>query len=103
MMAAVSPRPRILVVDDETGPRESLRMLLKPLYEIRMADSARAALEVLGELSTRIQILFFTHLERDLALSADAVPASLRFEHRLGAPVLVPAASAGRRARRAER
>jgi len=49
MTAPTPPRPRILVVDDETGPRESLRMLLKPLYEIRMADSARAALEVLGD------------------------------------------------------
>ena len=64
---------------------------------------AWAALEVLGELSTRIQILFFTHLERDLVLSAEAVPRSRRIEHRLGAPALVPAASASRRSRHAER
>jgi PAS domain S-box-containing protein len=37
--------PRILVVDDELGPRESLRMLLKPAYQIQTADSGRAALE----------------------------------------------------------
>ncbi|HEX9820407.1 MAG TPA: response regulator [Methylomirabilota bacterium] len=36
--------PRILVVDDELGPRESLRMLLKPSYQIQTADSGRAAL-----------------------------------------------------------
>jgi two-component system cell cycle sensor histidine kinase/response regulator CckA len=36
---------RILVVDDELGPRESLRMLLKPSYQIQTADSGRAALE----------------------------------------------------------
>jgi PAS domain S-box-containing protein len=37
--------PRVLVVDDEIGPRESLRMLLKPSYQIAVADSGRAALE----------------------------------------------------------
>jgi PAS domain S-box-containing protein len=36
---------RILVVDDELGPRESLRMLLKPAYQIQTADSGRAALD----------------------------------------------------------
>ena len=36
---------RILVVDDELGPRESLRMLLKPNYLIQTADSGKAALE----------------------------------------------------------
>ena len=35
---------RILVVDDELGPRESLRMLLKPSYQIQTADGGRAAL-----------------------------------------------------------
>jgi PAS domain S-box-containing protein len=35
---------RILVVDDELGPRESLRMLLKVSYDIRTADSGPAAL-----------------------------------------------------------
>ncbi len=34
-------RSRILVVDDEVGPRESLRMLLKIAYEIRTADGAK--------------------------------------------------------------
>jgi PAS domain S-box-containing protein len=37
--------PRVLVVDDELGPRESLRMLLKPSYQIAVADSGRIALE----------------------------------------------------------
>ena len=41
------PRPRILVVDDEMGPRESLRMILKPRYDITTADSGEAALKVL--------------------------------------------------------
>jgi PAS domain S-box-containing protein len=43
----VSDRPRILVVDDEVGPRESLRMILKPSYEIATADSGETALKAL--------------------------------------------------------
>jgi PAS domain S-box-containing protein len=45
----MSERPRILVVDDEIGPRESLRMILKPLYEIATADSGEAALKTLPD------------------------------------------------------
>ena len=44
----MSDRPRVLVVDDEMGPRESLRMILKPRYEIATADSGEAALKTLG-------------------------------------------------------
>jgi len=44
----MSDRPRILVVDDELGPRESLRMILKPSYEIVTAESGEAALKTLG-------------------------------------------------------
>ena len=40
----VSATSRILVVDDEMGPRESLRMLLKPSYEIRTAENGPEAL-----------------------------------------------------------
>src|SRR4029077_7039864 len=46
--AAMSDRPRVLVVDDEMGPRESLRMILKPRYEIATAESGEAALKTLG-------------------------------------------------------
>ena len=41
-------RPRVLVVDDEMGPRESLRMILKPRYDIVTADSGEAALKTLS-------------------------------------------------------
>jgi FixJ family two-component response regulator len=34
----------ILVVDDEAGPRESLRMILKPLYEVHTASGGQEAL-----------------------------------------------------------
>jgi len=43
----MSDRARILVVDDEIGPRESLRMILKPSYEIATADSGETALKTL--------------------------------------------------------
>jgi len=41
--------PRILIVDDENGPRQSLRMLLKEDYEISMASSVDEALKFLSE------------------------------------------------------
>ena len=47
----MSERARILVVDDEVGPRESLRMILKPSYEIATADSGDTALKTLAGFS----------------------------------------------------
>jgi PAS domain S-box-containing protein len=44
----MNDRPKVLVVDDELGPRESLRMILKPRYEIAVADSGEAALKTLS-------------------------------------------------------
>ena len=44
----MSDRPKVLVVDDEMGPRESLRMILKPRYEIATAESGEAALKTLS-------------------------------------------------------
>jgi PAS domain S-box-containing protein len=44
----MNDRPKVLVVDDELGPRESLRMILKPRYEIVTADSGEAALKTLS-------------------------------------------------------
>ena len=39
----------ILIVDDELGVRESLRMLLKPYYEIYTAPDGEAALNIIKE------------------------------------------------------
>ena len=39
----------ILIVDDETGPRESLRMVLKPFYTVYIADSGSRAIEMIKE------------------------------------------------------
>jgi DNA-binding NtrC family response regulator len=37
----------ILIVDDEVGPRESLRMILKPIYEIHTAVDGEEALRLI--------------------------------------------------------
>ena len=39
--------PRVLVVDDENGPRQALRMLLKETYDVLLAEDVPSALEVL--------------------------------------------------------
>src|SRR3982751_4174883 len=45
----VSDLPQILVIDDEIGPRESLRMLLKTDYQVHTADCVDAGLKLLRE------------------------------------------------------
>src|SRR4051794_33735064 len=41
--------PQVLVIDDEVGPRESLRMLLKPNYQVHTANSVEAGIRLLRE------------------------------------------------------
>ncbi len=41
--------PQVLVIDDEMGPRESLRMLLKPDYQVYTADTVDGGLRLLRE------------------------------------------------------
>lgn len=48
-MIANAELPQVLVIDDEMGPRESLRMLLKPSYQVHTADSVERGLELLTE------------------------------------------------------
>jgi putative two-component system response regulator len=38
--------PNVLIVDDEIGPRESLRMILKPHYNVFTVESGYAALQM---------------------------------------------------------
>jgi len=38
------PEPRVLVVDDEEGPREAIRMILKPHYQVYTAGSGEEVL-----------------------------------------------------------
>ena len=48
-MTVTADLPQILVIDDEVGPRESLRMLLKPSYQVHTADCVEAGLRLLRE------------------------------------------------------
>jgi signal transduction histidine kinase len=48
-MTGLNELPQILVIDDEVGPRESLRMLLKPNYQVHTADCVEAGLKLLKE------------------------------------------------------
>ena len=40
-------RARVLIVDDERGPRESLRMILSGSYEVEAAEGGAEALKLL--------------------------------------------------------
>lgn len=48
-MTAATDLPQILVIDDEMGPRESLRMLLKPNYQVHTADCVETGIKLLRE------------------------------------------------------
>jgi DNA-binding NtrC family response regulator len=39
----------ILIVDDETGPRESLRMILKFMYDVHTAQNGREAINLISQ------------------------------------------------------
>ena len=39
----------ILIVDDEAGPRESLRMILKPMYDVHTVENGQEAIKFISE------------------------------------------------------
>ena len=39
----------ILIVDDDAGPRESLRMILKPIYEVHTAQNGQEAITFISQ------------------------------------------------------
>src|SRR5215471_10163680 len=41
-------KPTVLVVDDEAGPRDALKVILRPFFNIQSAESAKAAIDVLN-------------------------------------------------------
>lgn len=42
-------RPHVLVVDDEMGPRESLKMILNPYYNVHVAERGGQAIDMLKQ------------------------------------------------------
>jgi response regulator RpfG family c-di-GMP phosphodiesterase len=46
-MSDADPRPTVLIVDDERGPRESLRMILEPGHRVLQCSRGGEALELL--------------------------------------------------------
>jgi len=47
LLSVHAGNPRILIVDDERGPRESLRMILSGNYDVSVAENGAEALELL--------------------------------------------------------
>jgi DNA-binding NtrC family response regulator len=39
----------ILIVDDEAGPRESLRMILKPIYDVHTVENGQEAINFISQ------------------------------------------------------
>ena len=46
--------PKILIVDDEIGPRESLRMILKPNYNVFTVENGYAAIQMVKQVEPDI-------------------------------------------------
>ncbi len=44
-------KPTVLVIDDEAGPRDALKVILRPFFNIQSAESAKAAIDVLDHQS----------------------------------------------------
>ena len=46
-MSVERPKPTILIVEDEEGPRNALRIILRPFYELRITSNRHEALQAL--------------------------------------------------------
>lgn len=57
LVFAMVEQANILVVDDELGPRESLKMILKPYYRVYTADRGGQAIEILNQIPIDIVTL----------------------------------------------
>lgn len=53
----MTEQPTILVVDDEVGPRESLRAILKPEYQVLVATEGEQALRVIEQKPVDVVLL----------------------------------------------
>lgn len=76
---------RIASLESYFTHREPIPLVLDDLLVDFDDERAAAAFEVLGTLAERVQILYFTHLARDLERAGDAIPNRLFSHHRIGA------------------
>jgi response regulator RpfG family c-di-GMP phosphodiesterase len=49
--------PKVLIVDDEIGPRESLRMILKPHYNVFTVENGYAAIQMIQQMDLDVVTL----------------------------------------------
>lgn len=42
-------KPTVLVIDDEAGPRDALKVILRPFFNVQSAENACAALDILSQ------------------------------------------------------
>jgi putative two-component system response regulator len=49
--------PNVLIVDDEIGPRESLRMILKPSYNVYSVENGHAAIQMVQQMEMDVVTL----------------------------------------------
>lgn len=75
---------RVASLEAHFDERPPVPLLLDDLFVDFDDDRTSAAFEILGKLAQKVQILYFSHLARDVALAHDAVPRGLCFEHTLG-------------------
>lgn len=57
VMAIGASQSNILIVEDQEGPRKALCMILSSFYRIHTAETASAALKILGECSMDLVIM----------------------------------------------
>ena len=56
-MESKNNAPNILIVDDEIGPRESLRMILKPNYNVYTVENGYAAIQMIQQIEMDVVTL----------------------------------------------
>ncbi len=48
-MEAQGNKPTVLIVEDERGPRDALKVILRPFFNVHVAENAKSALQMLRE------------------------------------------------------
>lgn len=76
---------RLASLESSLSAPDPLPLVLDDLFVEFDEDRAVAAFEILGEIAQKTQILYFTHLARDVEAAHDAIRGGRVFTHRLSA------------------